>query len=130
MSALQRLTRSRMTGLSIWPKSSLEYPEARKRNWPEQSENRSVTLCQVVKGIVLLRYYYVSVLFSFFIYPSLFCESVLLFVLSKSRCFEIIPRSFVRSDHLGYTIKSDRAAGEGRTSVIGASGSRECDGKG
>lgn len=34
---------------SIWPKSSLESPEARKQNCPEQSENRSVALCQVVR---------------------------------------------------------------------------------
>lgn len=81
-----------LAGPSIWPKSSLESPEARKRNCPEQSENRSVALCQVVRGAALLHYYYVSVLFSL-IYPSLLCESVLLFVLSKKK--KVDSRSFM-----------------------------------
>jgi len=50
-----------------WPKSSLENPEARKRNCPrKQSENRSVALCQVVRGSRLTTTFFITLRLCFY----------------------------------------------------------------
>lgn len=91
-----------------------------------QSENRSVALCQVVRGSCLTTFFYycVSVLFSLICPSLLFCESVLLFALSEKSMF---PRSC--RDRSACSRQHDRADGAvGKRTcqlVAGASGSRK-----